>query len=93
VVAGAVDAPDTAVSTDGGPAATTGANDGDGPAGAGEDIEGRLDRLESRLDAIESAGSGDDVGVELAHKIAHACLHSEAISEDEELRILEWLLE
>jgi hypothetical protein len=95
VVARAFETPSTAVSTDGGATTATGGNESDAPDDAVEDLEGRLDRLESRLADLESTGSADDDGidVELAHKLAHACLQSEAISENEELRILEWLLE
>lgn len=99
VVAQAFDTPSTAVSTDGGPTAETApvgteAETPTIPDGADGDLAARLDALESRLGELESAGSEDDaaVDVELAHKVAHACLQSDAISDDEELRILEWLM-
>lgn len=99
LVARAVDTPSAAVSTDGGSKAETAPAESESETPtvqdrAVEDFGARIDSLETRLADIEAAGSAEGgVDAELAHKIAHACLQSEAISEDEELRILEWLLQ
>jgi transcriptional regulator with XRE-family HTH domain len=70
-------------------------------------IERRLERLENGSDAEADAttetdtGAGTDAGAgvgvggldpDLAHRVVHACLHSDRISEEEELRILKELL-
>lgn len=67
------------------------------------EILDRLDRLSERLEAIE--GRLDDVGSvddatgperltdpELGHKILHACLQSDLVSDEEELQIIKDLL-
>lgn len=59
-------------------------------------IESRLDELASAVQAEESDGAAggavfDDP--ELVHKVVHACLESERITEDEELRILASVLD
>jgi len=54
-----------------------------------QQLSGRLSALES--DAVDESSAFEDA--ELVHKVAHACLTSDAISESEELRILEVLLE
>jgi hypothetical protein len=84
----------TAISTDGGSAAAAASERTDnGTVTADESsLDSRLERLESRVGELETP-TGDSPDVELTHKIAHACLQSDAITEDEELRILEWLLE
>lgn len=71
----------------------------DGRAGARDASGERLDAFEERLAALEARvdGPGADgapVGLppELAHKVVHACLRSDRISEDEELQLLEALL-
>ena len=54
---------------------------------ASEDqLDDRLAALEERLEAVESRGNGLDP--ELVHKVMHACLHSDRITEDEELQLL-----
>ncbi|WP_339104247.1 helix-turn-helix domain-containing protein [Haloterrigena salinisoli] len=67
------------------------------------DLADRLDELTDRLAAVEHELEGREDGTagregattpsvladpELAHKIVHACLHSDRISEEEELRLL-----
>lgn len=54
------------------------------------DIEQELQTLGDSLEKSGQDSRFDDP--ELVHKVAHACLESEAITEDEELRILEELL-
>lgn len=63
-------------------------------------IETDLRELSKRVDDIENSGTGSEESSdsvfndpELVHKIAHACLESDAIFESEELRILKRLLE
>lgn len=62
-------------------------------SGGCQSVEGevadRLDRIERRVETLRGEGTcGLFADPELAHKILHACLRSEQISEDEELRIL-----
>ncbi|MFC7114576.1 winged helix-turn-helix transcriptional regulator [Natronoarchaeum sp. GCM10025703] len=68
------------------------------------EIEDELARINERLAALEAAdeqeSSSESAGTDsafadpaLVHKVAHACLDSDAISEAEELRIFEELLE
>ncbi|ADB60102.1 hypothetical protein Htur_1211 [Haloterrigena turkmenica DSM 5511] len=67
------------------------------------ELADRLDELTDRLAAVERGLEGREDGTagreggtapsvladpELAHKIVHACLHSDRISEEEELRLL-----
>ncbi|MFC4988882.1 MarR family transcriptional regulator [Saliphagus infecundisoli] len=54
-------------------------------------LSARVDRLDQQFED-RSASGGVALDPDLVHKVAHACLQSEAISEDEELRILEGLL-
>ncbi len=54
-------------------------------------LSARVDRLDQQLED-RSVSGGVALDPDLVHKVAHACLQSEAISEDEELRILEGLL-
>ena len=50
------------------------------------DLQDRLQAIESRLETgATPVGSLDP---ELAHKVMHACLHSDRITEDEELEVL-----
>jgi DNA-binding NarL/FixJ family response regulator len=62
-----------------------------------EDVLARLDRIEARLDALafdESAGApGGITDPELAHKVVHACMESEHVSEDEELDVVAAVLQ
>jgi len=65
----------------------------DGATDRGE-IVARLDRIESRLDELESRESGPD-GISdpaLAHKVVHACMESDNVSEQEELRVVSAVL-
>jgi len=56
------------------------------------DLERRLERLETTLES-EDGECNDLLGdADLVHKLVHACMVSERISEDEELRILEAVL-
>lgn len=63
------------------------------------EIETQLTRIEQRLTEIEansavSTGTNSVLGdPELVHKVVHACMESEAISESEALQILKDLLE
>lgn len=57
------------------------------------EISDRLSTIEQQVSALDDAepqGAFDDP--ELVHKVVHACMESEAISKDEELRILKNLL-
>jgi len=89
------DPPSPNVTTDGGPTTeSTAAADGiDAPT----PVETKLDRLEERIAALEASDDPDDGASafddpELVHKVVHACLNADTVSEDEELRILEELL-
>jgi transcriptional regulator with XRE-family HTH domain len=58
------------------------------------EIAARLDRIEDRLDGLEAAeppanGISDPT---LAHKVVHACMESEKVSEEEELRVVSAVL-
>jgi transcriptional regulator with XRE-family HTH domain len=66
-------------------------------SGAGADrdeIAARLDRIESRLDGLESreARANGISDPTLAHKVVHACMESENVSEEEELRVVSAVL-
>lgn len=51
-----------------------------------EDLQDRLQAIETQLETGDtSVGSLDP---DLAHKVMHACLHSDRITEDEELKVL-----
>ena len=57
-------------------------------------IVARLDRIESRLDSLESRearakGISDPT---LAHKVVHACMESDKVSEEEELQVVSAVL-
>lgn len=71
-------------------------NEGERPAA---ELSERVADLEERLALLEERGdpsSGSSTVVadpELVHKVVHACLESDRITEDEELQILESLLE
>jgi len=54
-----------------------------------QQLSGRLSALEA--DGVDEPSAFEDA--ELVHKVAHACLTSDAVDEAEELRILEALLE
>jgi len=63
------------------------------------DADGRLQQLQARVAALERAreesSSGGESALddpELLHKVVHACMESDAVSESEELRILRALL-
>lgn len=52
-----------------------------------EDLEDRVSDLERQLESTENdCGLGD---TDLTHKIVHACMDSETISQEEELQIIE----
>jgi hypothetical protein len=100
--------PSPGVTTDGGPAAGTHATDtretpppeaeADDPRPATTELETTLDDLQKRVAALEAAQSDGGEGSvfddpDLVHKVVHACMDAETISEDEELRILQALLE
>lgn len=66
------------------------------------EYEATVDQLAERVIDIEQQvtelGNTDKSGSafgdsDLVHKVAHACLSSDAITEEEELQILRWLLE
>lgn len=70
-------------------AATDGDEQADAEAGAGDGTDDRIAALEDRLAALESdTGSAPDISADLAHRVVHACMESERISEDEELELL-----
>lgn len=58
-----------------------------------EALTDRLSTVEDRLDARTDGATRSFTDPELTHKIMHACMESETITEDEELRILRELLE
>lgn len=64
-----------------------------------DDIESTLDQLDERVRTLENASDTTATSCdsafedpELVHKVVHACMNSELISESEELRILKQLL-
>ncbi|EMA10060.1 Winged helix-turn-helix DNA-binding [Haloarcula vallismortis] len=61
-----------------------------------EDLSAQLAELEGQVETIADGGGSPQSNPfhdpELVHKVVHACLNSENISEEEELRILESLL-
>jgi putative heme iron utilization protein len=60
-----------------------------------EQLSDRLTTIEEQLETIDRENTADDAPFtdpDLAHKVVHACLNSDAISEEEELRILRALL-
>lgn len=65
----------------------------DKPA-ADDHLSERVTDLEERVERLPTAAASNTVfeQPELAHKVMHACLESEAISEEEELQILKALL-
>lgn len=69
-------------------------NGTDSSVGIGDLIE-RVEAVESHLDDLVAKSESDGLSTdpELVHKIAHACLYSDTISEEEELQILRNLLE
>jgi transcriptional regulator with XRE-family HTH domain len=64
--------------------------------GAGDqgDIVTRLDRIESRLEDLESRdrSAGGISDPTLAHKVVHACMESDKVSEAEELEVVSAVL-
>ncbi|WP_135364116.1 MarR family transcriptional regulator [Halosimplex halophilum] len=76
---------------------------GAGDPGADDALEGELADLEARVEAVESrvsaTGDADGEGAaaalppELAHKVVHACMESDRVTEDEELEILRAFME
>lgn len=67
------------------------------PSQAEDDVAETISRLEERVANLESSRESESDGVfddpELVHKVVHACIESEAVSEAEELEILRQLLE
>ncbi len=69
-----------------------------GDPGTDDAIEGELADLEARVEAVESRvhathdadgeGAGAPLPPELAHKVVHACMESDRVTEDEELEVL-----
>ena len=55
-------------------------------------LTGRVEHLERRLEESQPAASSVSADLELTHKIIHACLQSEQISDEEELQILQELI-
>ncbi|ELY63459.1 regulatory protein MarR [Natrinema versiforme JCM 10478] len=56
-------------------------------------LTAQVDQLEQQLaDQSQSTAPSASLAPELAHKVAHACLRSDSISEDEELQILRELM-
>lgn len=72
--------------------------DGSGLETALADVETALGQLEARVEDLESRPAETPTGQpvfddpELVHKVLHACLEVETISEDEELRIIQRLM-
>jgi len=56
-----------------------------------EALAARIDRLDQRL-AEQSPAASESLGPDLVHKVTHACMQSDQISEEEELRILRSLM-
>lgn len=82
-------------------AQTTAATDDAAATVAVSELKAELSDLAERVSALEAVGDSAEESAahesgfedpELVHKIAHACLESERISEAEELRILKRLL-
>lgn len=74
-----------------------GATDGGQLAKADEDLRERVDELEARVEALganasTAGGTGAPFEPELAHKVVHACIESERLSEEEELEVLRGLM-
>lgn len=75
---------------------------GDGDPEPFAAFDRRLERVERRLDRLDTgaaAGTETDgntgtpgIGPDLAHKVVHACLRSDLLSEEEELRLLRELM-
>lgn len=59
-----------------------------------EALSGQLDDLEGQVETVADGGSSSAPfeDPELVHKVVHACMDSQNITEDEELRILESLV-
>jgi len=59
-----------------------------------EDLSAQLAELESRVETVTDGGNSPQPfqDPELVHKVVHACMNSDKISEEEELRILDSLL-
>lgn len=55
-------------------------------------LAARIDRLDQRLAEQSPAAAGGPLEPDLVHKVTHACMRSDRISEDEELRILRSLM-
>lgn len=59
-----------------------------------DELAARIETIETQLDTIQATKSHAPLSdPELAHKVFHACLESDAISTDEELTLLRALLE
>lgn len=56
------------------------------------ELSDQVERLETRVEETSETESSVWIEPELAHKVAHACLQSEQISEEEELRIFNALI-
>jgi DNA-binding CsgD family transcriptional regulator len=56
------------------------------------DFDARFTAIEERLERIETANSDSTFDPELAHKVVHACMDADHISEEEELELLRQLL-
>ena len=62
------------------------------------EIESQLDQIDTRLKEVEERSNESDhwsspfTDPTLVHKVIHACMESNRITEDEEVRILEMIL-
>ena len=56
------------------------------------ELESRIGAIEERLAGLPDSDGADDLDPELVHKVAHACLESDAVSRDEELTVLKHLM-
>jgi hypothetical protein len=69
------------------------ADEAETAANADADATRRLDDLADRVDRLETDRGGAsttsvDISPDLAHRVVHACMESDRISEDEELELL-----
>jgi transposase-like protein len=62
-------------------------------SGRFDDLAAKLEVIEDRIESTTSSSNGVSDDPELAHKIVHACIDSETVSEDEELQILKTILD
>lgn len=59
----------------------------------GSSLESRVASIENRLEQHDSTGDAREIDPSLTHKIIHACVDAEYISEEEELSILRQIIQ